>query len=243
MDVFWGTSSNKKNSWMKAEEHDADIAKVALYGFSGVKTPVPFNTTLYVRDLLKQVGGTREEVREQAAALMKGKIILYGANLSGVNDLIFTPTRDILPGVYLHAMALDNLLRWGPEYKSATGQGLLANDIWRGLWNLLIVLPVAMLLAFFYRRPDSGTPIPDQGASRVLRSVCIILALACWFAAWGIVEFVYFNVSAGTVAGYLAFLTLGFFLNIIGMADWLMDHVPTWKTKVCSRLARTLGRH
>ncbi|MBC2770179.1 CHASE2 domain-containing protein [Pusillimonas minor] len=279
MDVFWGTLPNKKNDWMKVEKHDADIATVALYGFSGVKTPVPFVTTLYVRDLLKQTGENHEDVRKQAAALMKDKIILYGANLTGVNDLIFTPTRDILPGVYLHAMALDNLLRWGGEYKSAMGTGLHANRIWHGVWSLLIVLPVAMLLAFFHRRPGSGTPgnqgvrtlnLPSSMAPqpqtsqvfglnalrswrmrmlalfdqhRVLGRLCVMLALVCWFAAWGVVEFVYFNISAGTVAGYLAFLTLGFFLDKIGLVDWMIDHVYLWIRKACSRLAQTLGRY
>jgi len=274
MDVFWGTSPNEKNKWMKANKHETGLVDTALDGFSGVKTPVPFNTTLYVRDLLHQVAETREKVREQAAALMKDKIVLYGANLTGVNDLIFTPTRDILPGVYLHAMALDNLLHWGSEYKSALGSGLLANKWWHALWNLLIVLPVALLLALFHRRPGHDTPggpeagkadegpakpalrsCPDQPRAwrtriwalfdrhRVLGKLCIMLALACWFAVWGAVEFFYFNISAGTVAGYLAFLTLGFFLDKIGMVDWLIDSMFMRIRNACGRLARAPRRH
>jgi CHASE2 domain-containing sensor protein len=262
MDIFWGTSPNKKNDWMKTKEHDADLVTAAFDGFSGVKTPVPFNTTLYVRDLLKQMGETKEEVREQAAVLMKDKIVLYGANLTGVNDLVFTATRDILPGVYLHAMALDNLLRWGSEYKSARGKGLLANDMWHASWNLLVVLPVAMLLAFFHRRPGHDMPgcpkadVADQRPGRkasantlriwlkrVLGKLCIMLALVLWFTAWGAVEFIYFNISAGTVAGYLAFLTLGFFLDRIGTVDWLIDDAYTWFREPCSRRVRARRRH
>lgn len=278
MDVFWGTAPNEKNDWMKVEEHDDNILSVALNGFSGVKTSVPFSTTVYARDVLMQVGDTPEEVRKQAASLMKDKIILYGANLTGVNDLIFTPTRDILPGVYLHAMALDNLLHWGNKYKSVGGKGLLANSTLYAVCNLLIVLPVAILLAFFHRRPDvdtsggcdrymTGMPVSEQGPFRanarmilytlciwrlkvwelfeghkVLGKLCVMLALVCWFTAWGAIQFIYFNISVSTVAGYLAFLTLGFFLDKVGMADWLIDHAYPWTRKAYSRIARIFGK-
>jgi len=270
MDIFWGTLPNRKNmSWMVADTREMGVVDVLTTGYSGARTSIPFNTTLYVRDLLHQVAATPEQARRDAAAFIKDKFVLYGANLTGVNDLIFTPTRDILPGVYLHAMALDNLLHWGSGYKSAQGNGLLAQQGWHAAWSLLIVLPVALLLALFHRRPrasagGSTSPAPQATPLRpgvelpasklaawrdqVWRFVdrhplrgrlFIALALGCWFIGWGAIEFFWLDVSAATFVGYVEFLTLGFFLDKVGLADWLIDDVLVPVRSACTRILRT----
>lgn len=53
---------------------------------------------------------------DEISPLIKDRIILVGASLSGARDLIETPTHGKQPGVYLHAMALDNLLTLGDNY-------------------------------------------------------------------------------------------------------------------------------
>ena len=233
MDVFWGTVPNKKNlAWMTGGAGDeATVLNVLMSGYSGVKTSIPFNTTLFVRDLLNPVATTSEQAREQADAFIEGKVVLYGANLTGVNDLIFTPTRDILPGVYLHAMALDNLLHWGVNYKSVDGSGVLANKYWRFLWTLLIVLPVALFFALLHTRRQIRPPFSRlcvkccDSRQTLLRKVCIAMLVASWFIGWAFVEFLWFDVSAATVAGYIEFIAVGFFVEKLGLLDWIIDNV------------------
>lgn len=54
---------------------------------------------------------------------LNDKVVLYGASLESFPDLISAPThRRPLPGVYFHAMALDNLLSFGAHYKSDTSR-------------------------------------------------------------------------------------------------------------------------
>lgn len=237
MDVFWGTLPNKTNlSWMTDQGDDTAVLDVLTSGYSGVKTSVPFTTTLFVRDLLKPVATTSEKASEETDAFIKGKVILYGANLTGVNDLVFTPTRDILPGVYLHAMALDNLFHWGFNYKSANGSGLLQEQGWRHAWNMLMVLPVAVLFALFHRRLHIPRRFAYLRRRRStgrrfarkhpwLSKMVIAAVLASWFAAWALVEFFWFNVSAATVASYIEFIAVGFFLEKAGLLDWTIDNV------------------
>lgn len=48
--------------------------------------------------------------------LLKDRVVLIGTSLAGIHDLVVSPVHGQLPGVYLHAMALDNLLTWNDRY-------------------------------------------------------------------------------------------------------------------------------
>lgn len=54
--------------------------------------------------------------REDWNELLHGKLVLLGANISGVPDFIDTPVHGLVPGVVWHGMALDNLLSLGSGY-------------------------------------------------------------------------------------------------------------------------------
>lgn len=45
------------------------------------------------------------------------KFLFIGAQVSGYNDHANSPVHGLLPGVHLHAMALDNFLSYGADYK------------------------------------------------------------------------------------------------------------------------------
>ncbi len=49
---------------------------------------------------------------------VQGKFVLVGANVPGYNDFVQSPVHGLLPGVHVHAMALDNFLTFGDEYKA-----------------------------------------------------------------------------------------------------------------------------
>ena len=246
MDVFWGTLPNEKNSsWMTNISKETPLHTVLVSGCPGGETAIPFNTTLFARDLMNPVIDPEDDDPETANGYITDKVILYGANLAGVNDFIFTPTRNILPGVYLHAMALDNLLHWGADYKSVNGSGLIAKNGLREMWSLLIVLPVAMLFALFQRRVHIKPSVPvlyslQKNGWRFankfprLSKVAVMLVLAAWFIAWAGIEFFWFNVSAASVAGYVEFLLIGFFVEKYGWMDWVIDKIVTPVQKLMS---------
>ena len=61
---------------------------------------------------------------EHIAALLQDRVVLVGTQLSGMEDITQSPVHSALPGVYLHAMALDNLMTWGnrhPQRSEAKG--------------------------------------------------------------------------------------------------------------------------
>src|SRR5690606_37563123 len=237
--IFWGTRVNLRNeSWMAGDAPVADLLESLRSGYTGLRVPVPYTTTLYVRDLMNPRAETRAIADQQARALLENRFVLYGANLSGVNDLIVTPTRQILPGVYLHAMALDNLLHWGPNYKSANGTLWTAHAWWHQVWSLLIVLPIALIYAYLDNAPRAARCRLNKKRWRrkwlsrlqrhpAITSALVALSMAVWFLLWSIFEFRYFNVSVSTLAGYLGFIGLGFFLERLKLLDWVTAHAIT----------------
>ncbi len=50
---------------------------------------------------------------EGELSLLEGRVVLIGTRLQGAHDLIDTPVQAKMPGVLIHAMALDNLMHWG----------------------------------------------------------------------------------------------------------------------------------
>ena len=83
--------------------------------FQGPSSPVcPYHNTLS----MAQLGELPEET---LAPFLAGRYVLVGANVPGYNDFANSPVHGLIPGVHLHAMALDNLLTYQGKYKQSTG--------------------------------------------------------------------------------------------------------------------------
>lgn len=74
--------------------------------------PCPYHRTLS----MAQVG---ELSQQELAPYLAGRYVLVGANIPGYNDYANSPIHRLIPGVHLHAMALDNLLSYGADYKQS----------------------------------------------------------------------------------------------------------------------------
>ncbi|MDW5441172.1 CHASE2 domain-containing protein [Polaromonas sp. SM01] len=70
----------------------------------------PYHRTLS----MAQLGELPED---KLAPYLAGRYVLVGANVPGYNDFAESPVHGKLPGVYMHAMALDNLLTYEGNYK------------------------------------------------------------------------------------------------------------------------------
>jgi hypothetical protein len=92
---------------------------------------------------------------EEVRLLVNDRYILIGAQIKGYNDFVTSPAHGLVPGVLLHAMALDNLLTYGEYYK--------VNDEWRfpypgqhmvfvGLFAILAMVFVGMFIEYLLKR-------------------------------------------------------------------------------------------
>jgi hypothetical protein len=160
MDVVWSNRLNPTNDlWMRKQTAEGlenlcvDIAssfgdwlrrmafKSEKYSF---RQTCPYSTTVSARMILSapQDAAVRELVHE--------KYVFYGGDLTGLEDSVVPPTHVKLPGVYLHAMALDNLLTFGGKYKYSS-ISLFGGDM--GAENLayLVAGLLAVVVVFFAR--------------------------------------------------------------------------------------------
>ncbi|MFL9879180.1 CHASE2 domain-containing protein [Herbaspirillum rhizosphaerae] len=71
-----------------------------------------YHETLYASDL----ASSSEEEEAVLKRLLEDRVVMVGAALSGGGDRVLSPLHGRIPGVYLHAMALDNLLTFGHRY-------------------------------------------------------------------------------------------------------------------------------
>lgn len=49
-------------------------------------------------------------------ALIKDRAVIYGADITALPDEVTSPVQGVLPGLFAHAMAVDNLLSYGDAY-------------------------------------------------------------------------------------------------------------------------------
>lgn len=81
-----------------------------------------FHETLYPADL----STSAEEEEDRLTTQLRDRVVMIGTALQGSNDRVTSPLHGSVPGVYLHAAALDNLLHYGEHYKRTVhlgGQG------------------------------------------------------------------------------------------------------------------------
>jgi hypothetical protein len=81
--------------------------------------------------------------RETLRALFQDRIVMIGADIKGAPDLIQTPVHGQIPGVFLHAMALDNLLERGID----------------GYWRPMPTLPEGSYIPSIISQQSIGVPI------------------------------------------------------------------------------------
>jgi hypothetical protein len=84
-----------------------------------------------------------QKLGRDTVGLLRDRIVLVGANLAGLDDSVASPVHSRLPGVYLHAMALDNLMHYGNAHPRPQEHATL--------WGLAIAALAALLVAIVLR--------------------------------------------------------------------------------------------
>jgi hypothetical protein len=141
MEIIWANRASPLNeSWMHCSSEGAlrHLFHVLRENPLAAKRTCPHTNTISVLHLL---GPHDEDVRRA----IQGKAVFYGGSFNMTGDRVISPVYDDLPGVYLHAMAYDNLVNFGAAYKRAEAGGLSLSSVVNGL--LLLFTVVQLLLA------------------------------------------------------------------------------------------------
>lgn len=114
----------------------------------------PYNQVVPVR-AFKGQGFSPQELDEAIA----GKVVMIGADLKAVGDNAFSPLHGRLPGVHVHAMALDNLISFNGRYR-ANGD-FEWHEMWHSTANWFIFLSLlltASVMVVWKRCQERMTP-------------------------------------------------------------------------------------
>lgn len=120
MALFWGSGVRPRNAFDEVLQCQPDIVQ-------GWQRFVPS----FVRERWAQtsdlplcpyhdavsVGQIRDMSEDQLTARLAGRYVMIGAMIPGYDDLADSPVHGAIPGIFVHAMALDNLLVYGSAYK------------------------------------------------------------------------------------------------------------------------------
>ncbi|MGZ8288177.1 MAG: CHASE2 domain-containing protein [Telluria sp.] len=152
MAVVWGTRVHPVNlSWMNNDLNPRGpgapcastwhITRMSPVTKAGA--PIcPYSRTLPVRALKANSGVDADDMRQAVS----GKYIIYGTALQSSGDTIVSPYHGRVPGAYVHAMALDNLLSF--EGKPKIGGDFLQPPASRAtLFTLIAVLAISAFIA------------------------------------------------------------------------------------------------
>ena len=84
----------------------------------------------------------------EIAKLVGGKLVLIGGQFADSNDVVAAPPYGSLPGIYYHAMALDNLISYGADYPKAPRRVFASLNItWTDMGNAAAIFAVGFFLA------------------------------------------------------------------------------------------------
>ncbi|MGF6693966.1 CHASE2 domain-containing sensor protein [Metapseudomonas resinovorans] len=138
----------------------------------------PYTLTLSASDLEASSVEDRALLRQ----LLTDKLILVGAHITSASDLVQSPLHGKIPGIYLHAMALDNLITQGMDYDRDPSNLIWGID-WLDLVEVALLLLIAVLKALHDRRQQRLqliTPWPrwEKGFfASPYPSWCVVLSL------------------------------------------------------------------
>lgn len=148
MALTWGVNNKdiqRLGEWCRfagtlAEEITPPRLRAEFAGEQVFKPICPYNRSLVLHQLKPQIEADEARLHR----VLDGKFVLLGASISGTNDVITSPVHGAIPGVFMHAMALDNLLTYQNRYKRALEWEL--PPAWPLFWmGLMVVLTIHAL--------------------------------------------------------------------------------------------------
>jgi CHASE2 domain-containing sensor protein len=106
----------------------------------------PFSEALSVRELPVDLQGDAPDLQQR----IKGRFVLYGASFDA-SDYAVSPVHASIPGVFVHAMALDNLLQFGDRWKREReeGESVMAELFRAWRYSFVLVWTAAAVSWFF----------------------------------------------------------------------------------------------
>jgi hypothetical protein len=118
-------------------------------------------------------------LKNRLGKIIAGSHVLIGANITGAGDMVVSPTQGQLPGVNMHAIALDNLMIYGSNYyrRASKVMGIEADTIIEVISLWVVFLLASKLRASYaeccrrHQKSKANGRTPDKAAMGPLASI------------------------------------------------------------------------
>jgi hypothetical protein len=158
MELVWGTKTEPTNlKWRKYHDQDGSERPCNVETSFAVRTWRAFFDTSTAQGLCPYNGIVpvdalvRGDVDADITRLLTNRVVFYGGSLKGAQDTSYTPVNGLQANVFVHAMALDNLITFQgkPEQNVMT---LFGTTISNNPAQILAIIPVIAILSFLHMR-------------------------------------------------------------------------------------------
>lgn len=203
-----------------------EVGRQLLFGFidglvnydeltAPVDAQCAYHTVIYADELvyIDKSGSKAEKLR--LAAALENKVVMYGLSLEGLHDNIYSPAHGQLPGVFFHAMALDNLMYYGADFVHASDDRIALINM--GVWILMTVF-FSFVLFYYDCKEFPFSSQSDQWIKYVCPASRISALQLFWIAALIIIII---SIAMFLLLRYEPLNSIGF-LVLIGVSSWLV---------------------
>jgi hypothetical protein len=147
---------------------------------TGARQECPYALTLGYDRIVGGLGLQQSDLQR----LLAGKLVLMGGQFRASNDWVESPVQGEAPGVHFHAMAIDNLIEDGPNYRRA-GAMVIDSDLLKSL--LIAALAFCGVLGVMVRNTLLDHAIATRMEPKLRAVVYGPLYLAIFGASIGVV--------------------------------------------------------
>jgi hypothetical protein len=191
MELVWGTKTAPINiklnsgSAVPCNYGAGFFARIynAFFDKNSALANCPYTPEVPVQALL------RGDVDKDIDALLPGHVVLYGGSLKGAQDKSFMPVNGLEANVFVHAMALDNLITFEgrPQQNVMTIAGYTVSN---NPAQVMAIVPVILILSYMHMRrirrrrlaphPERSAMAEwfmDKGAEKLFHWLAFFLAL------------------------------------------------------------------
>lgn len=166
--------------------------------------------------------------------LLNDRVVIFGGRYENSSDIIESPVHGNIPGMHLHAMALDNLMTKGGRYLAVPRT---VYDRWfqfdlLDLWDVVFVLlSAAFAIRLRIYTEDSMGAVSYPQLLLRWRLFFILISMACLFVFWSLSLTVLGLRSAPAdwmgLSGIL--LAMWVYIDRSWLKAWLQDSGPTFR--------------
>lgn len=119
--------------------------------------------------------------------LLKDRLVMVGGHFRASNDWVDSPVHGQLPGVHFHAMALDNLMEAGADYRrnGGEGAGFLDSDLLQA--SLVFALALCGVLGVMTRNSLLDLAAEREAEPRLRSHVYAPLYLLLFLTSLGVI--------------------------------------------------------